>query len=240
MAVEYNTPSNPTGLFLMRTTLNQCTVLIIGLLAVVLVIMGIKFFASSNKETLEPKTKFVGGSKTKQIKSVTVRVSRSKKTETFKARSISFSETDAHTDMQSGPVATLPTTNAESEVKAPREQAVAAWESLVGQVVEQKDAPTFEQALRVKAIFDKLDKEDKLDCLQSSLNLLPDKQFSALCAILYDKTEDLDVLDAVFSDALNRPEEIKNTLMKELRKDREHPMFFESARILDVVEPEEQ
>lgn len=47
------------------------------------------------------------------------------------------------------------------------------------------------------------------------------------------------MLDAIFSDALNRPE-IKMPLMRELRKDREHPMFFESARILDVVEPEEE
>lgn len=124
-----------------------------------------------------------------------------------------------------------------AEARTPREQAVAVWESLVDQVIEQKDAPAAEQAQRVKEAFDKLDKEDQMDGIHRSLNLFPDEQFPALYAILFDKAENPEVLDAIFSDALNRSEEIKNPLMKELRKDREHPMFFESARILDVVEP---
>ncbi len=126
------------------------------------------------------------------------------------------------------------------EAKTPREKAVDAWESLVDQVIEQKDLPAADQAKRVKEAFDKLDKADQMDGIHRSLNLFPDEQFPALYAILYDKTENAEVLDAIFSDALNRPEEIKNPLMKDLRKDREHPMYFESARILDVVEPEEE
>lgn len=129
---------------------------------------------------------------------------------------------------------------ASAEVKTPREKAVAAWEALVDQVIEQKDVAVDEQSKRVKEAFDKLDKEDQMDGIRRSLNLFPDEQFPALYAILYDKTENPEILDAIFSDALNRPEEIKNPLMKELRKDREHPMFFESARILDVVEPKEE
>jgi hypothetical protein len=127
-----------------------------------------------------------------------------------------------------------------AEAKTPREKAVLAWEALVDQVAEQKQGPAAENAQRVKEAFDKLDKEDQLDGIRRSLNLFPDEQFPALYAILYDKAENPEVLDAIFSDALNRPEEIKNPLMKELRKDREHPMFFESARILDVVEPAEE
>jgi hypothetical protein len=69
-----------------------------------------------------------------------------------------------------------------------------------------------------------------------ALNLIPDEQFFVLYPILYDKGEPEEVLDAIFSDALNRDEEIKIPLMKELRKDKTHPMFFESARILDVIE----
>ena len=74
-----------------------------------------------------------------------------------------------------------------------------------------------------------------MDGIHRSLNLFPDEQFPSLYAILYDKTENPEVLDAIFSDALNRPEELKNPLMKELVKDNEHPCFFESARILDVI-----
>ncbi len=125
-----------------------------------------------------------------------------------------------------------------TEAKTPREKAVAAWETLVDQVIEQKEASTAEQAKKVKEAFDTLDKEDQMDGIHRSLNLFPDEQFPALYAILYDKKENPEVLDAIFSDALNRPEEIKMPLMRELRKDPEHPMFFESSRILDVVEPD--
>jgi hypothetical protein len=124
------------------------------------------------------------------------------------------------------------------EEKTSNEKAVAAWESLVSQLVEQKAVPTPEYAKHVKAAFDKLDKADQMDCIHQALNLLPDRQFPSLYEILYDKGEDPDVLDAIFSDALNRPEELKMPLLKALSKDRDHPLFFESARILDVVEPE--
>jgi len=43
---------------------------------------------------------------------------------------------------------------------------------------------------------------------------LPDEQFPALYGLLFDKTQDFEVLDEIFSDALNRPEEIKVPLMK--------------------------
>lgn len=122
-----------------------------------------------------------------------------------------------------------------AEPKTAREKAVEAWESLVDQLVEQKDASPQEQATRVKEAFDKLDKEDQMDGIHRSLNLLPDEQFPSLYGILFDKAENAEVLDAIFSDALNRPEELKNPLMKELIKDKTHPCFFEAARILDVI-----
>lgn len=122
-----------------------------------------------------------------------------------------------------------------AERPTPRDQAVTAWESLVDRVIAQTDVPAAEQAKRVKEAFDQLDKQDQMDGIHRSLNLFPDEQFPALYDILFDKTEDPEVLDAIFSDALNRPEELKNPLMKELVKDKEHPCFFESARILDVI-----
>jgi hypothetical protein len=117
----------------------------------------------------------------------------------------------------------------------PREQAVTAWEQEIDDVIASTNVPVKEYARPVKEAFDKLDKADQLDCIHHCLNLLPDEQFAVLYDILYDKTEDPEVLDAIFSDALNRPEAIKNPLMKDLRKDSTHPMFFESARILDVT-----
>ncbi len=139
---------------------------------------------------------------------------------------------------ESAPVVPVPEA-AEPAMSEPtaREQAVAAWESLVGQVTGQKDVPAG-QSKQVKEVFDKLDKEDQKDGIIRAKNLFSDQQFPVLYAILFDKTEDPEVLDAIFSDALNRPEKIKIPLMQELRKNRGHPLYFEAARILDVVEPE--
>jgi hypothetical protein len=118
---------------------------------------------------------------------------------------------------------------------AAAEKAVEAWEGLVDALAESKDVPTHERMMSVKEAFDAVAKKDQMDAIHTALNLVPDEQFAALYAILFDKQESEDVLDAIFSDALNRPEEIKVPLMKELAKDKTHPMYFESARILDAT-----
>jgi len=127
-----------------------------------------------------------------------------------------------------------PPAGASQERLVPREKAVAAWESLIDQVSGLKEAPADDQAQRVKAAFGRLAPADRMDGIRRALNLLPDEQFPALYAILFDRTQDAEVLDAIFDDALNRPESIKNPLMKALRQDDGHPLFFESARILDA------
>lgn len=121
------------------------------------------------------------------------------------------------------------------ERSAAREKAVEAWENFVDEVAERTIKPTAEQALQFKEAFHKLDKADQMDAVQTALNLIPDEQFALMYPILFDKTENADVLDEIFSDALNRDEDIKVPMMKELYKDKEHPMYVESARILDAT-----
>ena len=116
-----------------------------------------------------------------------------------------------------------------------RTKAVEAWESFIDEVAERTAKPTAEQALQFKEAFHRLDKADQMDGIQTALNLLPDEQFSLMYPILFDKTENADVLDEIFSDGLNRDEDIKVPMMKELYKDKEHPMFVEAARILDAT-----
>ena len=98
------------------------------------------------------------------------------------------------------------------------------------------DPPPVAKAEAFKKAFDAMEPEDRIENIDYALNLLPDEQFPVLYLILFDKRQDPDILDAIFSDALNRDEVIKIPLMKELRKDKEHPMYFESARILDVID----
>lgn len=116
-----------------------------------------------------------------------------------------------------------------------REKAVEVWDNFVETAAERTGVPTVEEAARFKEAFHKLDIADRMDGIQSALNLLPDEQFSLVYPILFDKTENADILDEIFSDALNREEEIKVPLMKEIYKDKEHPMFVEAARILDAT-----
>lgn len=124
----------------------------------------------------------------------------------------------------------------EDEDLTPSERAVARWESLVDASMDLTDRPAVAKAEAFKKAFDAMELEDQIDNIDYALNLLPDEQFPVLYLILFDKRQDPDILDAIFSDALNRDEVVKIPLMKELRKDKEHPMFFESARILDVFD----
>jgi hypothetical protein len=116
-----------------------------------------------------------------------------------------------------------------------RVQAVKVWEAFIDEVAERTAKPTAEQALEFKESFHKLDPADQMEGLQTALNLLPDEQFPLLYPILFDKKENRDVLDDIFSDALNRDEDLKVPIMKEIYKDREHPLFAEASRILDVT-----
>jgi hypothetical protein len=134
-----------------------------------------------------------------------------------------------------GTIATDPEKAAEIAEKE-AEIALANWEAIIDRLYEQDEEINIKRdAPIIKAAFAKLSKEVQEEEIHYALNLLSDEQFPVLYPILFDKTQSEDVLEAIFDDALNRPEEIKNPLMQTLRKDRKHPMYFESARILDAM-----
>lgn len=74
-----------------------------------------------------------------------------------------------------------------------------------------------------------------MEAITYALNLLPDEKFSAFDAVLFDPKADPEILDAIFSDALNRADSIKYPAMKKIVAIPSHPMAFESARILDAI-----
>ncbi len=116
-----------------------------------------------------------------------------------------------------------------------REQAVEKWEAFVDQIAERAAPPDAGQMEQFKKEFARLHADDQRDALQTALNLLPDEQFVSLFAILFDKSQNPEVLDEIFNDALNRPEEIKVPMMKTLLQDKGHPLHAEAARILDAT-----
>jgi hypothetical protein len=94
---------------------------------------------------------------------------------------------------------------------------------------------TPEDQVAVADVFNKLDSPQQLEQIRQAMNLLPDKTVQVVYGILFDNTQPEEVVDVIFSDLLNRNEAIKNPVMEQIVKDKKHPMYFESARILDVI-----
>ncbi|NLL83858.1 MAG: hypothetical protein GX230_06415 [Lentisphaerae bacterium] len=120
--------------------------------------------------------------------------------------------------------------------EAAQERAIERWEGLVDAAEELTEAPGVEMAETFKKAFDAMTLENKEDNIDYALHLLPDSQFAVLYLILFNKNEDYDILDSILCDALNREESIKMPLLRELRKDKEHPLWEEVDRILEVID----
>ncbi|MCL1856953.1 MAG: hypothetical protein FWF84_04865, partial [Kiritimatiellaeota bacterium] len=88
---------------------------------------------------------------------------------------------------------------------------------------------------RARELFNAMTEEHRLEEVQHAMNLLPDETVSIMYEILFDKEQDEDIIDIIFSDLLNRDEEIKNPVIEEIVKDPEHPMFEEASRILEIT-----
>ncbi|MCL2103880.1 MAG: hypothetical protein FWH21_02300 [Kiritimatiellaeota bacterium] len=95
---------------------------------------------------------------------------------------------------------------------------------------------TLEDQLRIRDAFREMDEDNKMEEVHHAMNLLPDETVAVMYGVLFDKTQSEDIMDVIFSDILNRDEDIKNPMMREIRRDQTHPMYTEAARILDVIE----
>lgn len=99
-----------------------------------------------------------------------------------------------------------------------------------------KDTPvTMEEQAEIRELFNALAPEAKLENINHAVNLLPDETVSVINGILFDTTQPGEVIAVIFHDLLNRDESIKNPMMEEIVKNKNHPMYVESARILDIV-----
>ena len=83
--------------------------------------------------------------------------------------------------------------------------------------------------------FRMLPAKRKEECLQRSLNLIPDENIMLLVGILMDKSEDKKIIELVYNDMLNRDESVKKPILLQIFKDKEHPCWADTAWILDVT-----
>ncbi len=84
--------------------------------------------------------------------------------------------------------------------------------------------------------FKELPEERKEECLQRALNLIPDENVMVLAGVLLDKTEEADYAELIFQDVLNRDEDYKVPILKEIHKDKTHPCWEEADWLLKVME----
>ena len=152
-------------------------------------------------------------------------------------------KSEASTEKASGskkaeavPAEESPNEENDSTDEADEERAVEAFDAMVDgwQEAKPKGVSNADVANFRKA-FSSLPRDRKMEGLQRALNLIPDENVLLLAGILLDKTQDREVLDAVFSDVLNRDESVKTEILKTIHKDKSHPCWADTAWILDVT-----
>ena len=134
-------------------------------------------------------------------------------------------------------------TTEDSEDEEPSEHAddleeklVDAFDTLTDKWQEPAaDKVTMDEVKKFREQFAKVPKARKEECVQRALNLVPDENVMLLAGILFDKTQDQEILELVYNDILNRDEDVKKPILREVFKDKEHPCWADTAWILDVT-----
>ena len=116
------------------------------------------------------------------------------------------------------------------------EKMVYAFDSLTDRwMAPAKDGVTMKDVDEFVAQFRKVPKARKDECLHRALNLVPDENVMLLAGILMDKSQEKELIETVYNDVLNRDEDVKQPILQQIFKDREHPCWADTAWILDVT-----
>lgn len=83
--------------------------------------------------------------------------------------------------------------------------------------------------------FRRIPKDRQDECIHRALNLIPDENVMLLAGVLMDKAVDVDIVETVYNDILNRNESVKKPILREIFKDKTHPCWSNTAWILDAT-----
>ena len=103
------------------------------------------------------------------------------------------------------------------------------WQKPSKSGVTMADVDNFAKAFR------KIPKARRDECIHRALNLIPDENVMLLAGVLMDKTMDKEIVETVYSDILNRDEDVKKPILQQIFKDKTHPCWADTAWILDVT-----
>ncbi|MBO7683839.1 MAG: hypothetical protein J6T51_03835 [Kiritimatiellae bacterium] len=131
--------------------------------------------------------------------------------------------------------AAAPTEEEKAEAEADR--LVEDFDALTDKWTESANGrtPTMDDVDAFVEKFRRLPTDRKDECIHRALNLIPDENVMLLAGVLMDKGQDAEIVDAVFSDILNRDESVKLPVLREVIKDTKHPCWKDAAWILDVT-----
>ena len=123
------------------------------------------------------------------------------------------------------------------EERADREK-VDVFDALVDKWREEEspDGVSMEKIGEFTQMFLGLPEKDKEDCLRRALNLVSDANFEVLVGLLVDRRTGDEFIQLIFDDMVNRSDEVKMTLLREIFKDKTHPCWAEAAWMLDAMD----
>ena len=118
-----------------------------------------------------------------------------------------------------------------------------AWEDFLEPYFEETGTNreiTVDEMIRTKELFDSLNEEQRNDEIGHTMNLIPDESIGLLYGILFDPAEGAEITDTIFCDILNRDEDIKMPVMRQLLKMKDHPCYEDARHILSVAGDEDE
>ena len=146
-------------------------------------------------------------------------------------------ETDAVASLAVAQPTDEPEEESSSDDSEPPE--IRGWNNAISSVTalqEEGRRPSASDVRKFKAAFDAFSAEQKRDNINEALNLFTDESIDCLTAILYDSSEPLDILNDVFNDIMNRPDEIRGKVFQHIVSDPKHPLLDEVRDILSRLE----
>lgn len=123
----------------------------------------------------------------------------------------------------------------------PAEKLVNAFDDLTDKWTDEGGGknPSLKDVDAFVAQFRQVPEDRKDECIHRALNLIPDENIMLLAGVLMDRTQSDEIVDAVFSDILNRDEDVKLPVMRQVIKDPKHPCWEDAAWIVDVTQDAE-
>lgn len=123
----------------------------------------------------------------------------------------------------------------EEEYSVPTSSHAEAFDALTDRWIEPAQELTQEDVLMFSRALRRVPLPERPECVRRALNLVPDENIELLCGILFDKDEPAEIVKEVFNDILNRNDEDKLLILREIIKDKTHPCWADVSWTLDVI-----